>query len=100
MFAQVLESAAEGKASDQAGVDVPAVLAAYNARRLEDALAVVKLSAQRMGGYRLPSIRFVGTMMVTMGLHKTLGRLAPKVCTSYCRFRPPFVSPPRPSYNM
>lgn len=91
MFAQVLESATEGKAPDQA-VDVPKLLAAYNERRLEDALAAVTLSEQGMGGARTVRPSFAAKMLVTMTLHKTLGRLAPKVTFLFCCF--PFVVPP------
>eukprot|EP00752_Nemacystus_decipiens_P010969 g9749.t1 len=78
VFAQVLESAGEGKALDQA-VSVPTLLAAYNERRFEDALAAVTLSEGGIGGARTVRFRFAATMLVTMVLHKTLGRLAPKV---------------------
>lgn len=78
VFAQVLESATEGKGPDRA-VSVPTLLSAYNERRLEDALAAVALSEKGMGGARTSTLRFAATMLVTMTLHKTLGLLAPGV---------------------
>lgn len=87
VFAQVLESAAEGKAPDQS-VDVTALLAAYNERRFEDAAAAVALSEGAMGGARTRRLKFQATMMVTMALHKTLGRLAPQVRGNEALLRP------------
>lgn len=79
MFAQVLDSAtSRGKASDRA-VDVPGLLAAYNERRLEDALAAVTLSEGGIGGARTVRLPYQAKLLVTILLHKTLGRLAPKV---------------------
>lgn len=71
VFAQVLDAAMEGSSAPDQAVDVPALLAAYNERRLEDALAAVTLSER--------GLPYQAKLFVTILLHKTLGRLAPKV---------------------
>ncbi|CAN0208273.1 unnamed protein product [Ectocarpus sp. 6 AP-2014] len=80
VFAQVLDSATEGKAVGQA-VDVPKVLEAYNERRFEDAVAVCELSEEGMGGARSMRPAFAAQLLMTVLLNKTLGLLAPKVFT-------------------
>lgn len=83
VFAQVLELSAteeSNAAAAPAAVNVPRLLAAYDERRREDALAAVELSEEALGGgARSVGLVFAATMLVTMALHKTLGRLAPQV---------------------
>lgn len=80
---------AQGTAPPARAVDVPTLLAAYNERRLEDAIAAVTLSERGMGGARSVRLPFLAKLYVTKLLNKTLGRLAPEVKQKGDNFRPP-----------
>lgn len=86
---QVLDSVAQGTAPPARAVDVPALLAAYDERRLEDAIAAVTLSERGMGGARSVRLPFLAKLYVTKLLNKTLGRLAPEVKRKGDHFRRP-----------
>lgn len=79
VLVEVLDSAAS-KNSATESVDIPAVLATYNDRRLGDAIAACSLSEIAMGGDRSIRPAFAAQLMLTSLLNKTLGRFAPKVC--------------------
>lgn len=92
MLAQVLDSAAEGEAAAAQGINVPGALEAFNEQRLEDATAACVLSERGMGGARTVRPMFAARLYLTTLLHKTLGRVAPKV--KVLSFSPPTSVPP------
>lgn len=79
MLAEVLDASAKNK-SESESIDIPAVLATYNDRRLGDAIAACALSEIGMGGGRSMRPAFVAQLALTTLLNKTLGRFAPEVC--------------------
>lgn len=67
-----------------AAIDIPSALEIYNQRRHKDVSAVTEISEEGMGGGRSMRPAFMAQLVIFSFLHKTLGRLFPKV-SSHCR---------------
>lgn len=79
MLGGLITAAVDAADANGNSIDIPAVLRTYNDRRLEDARAACLLSEEGFGGARSTRPRYMAELATIQILHKTLGRIAPKV---------------------